>query len=529
MQELYYAKETFNHLMKMTHIVTIKNIYKHYYFRYIESTTIAVFLEMMCGYKENNIKRELTKTNKVVPSIAFDLNRTNAIYFYKKLTDFRAYVWGRDKDLASKNLKFISSCAYVMGLAGYHSYYRYEKVWITTSQPSYWWMVKKASLYEQLYSYQGRKIVKIRKPKPDEYVYDLDVPVSRNYVDAFGCVLLHNTDSVFVKSTEEQMKEEIDYINAVVIPEFLESVGCKTKEVKLEYDKGFKTLLLVTKKRYVGKLSLSKGRKVGNDLPPEIKGLETQRGDNIRYAQNLMREYIPRLIESDTKPIDIDKLLLEDCDDFFNTKHEVSEIEISQSVKSKPDDYKVKGPHVKVAEQMIADGMEFFPGMKVPYVIIKGEPTIHAIHASKYNGTIDKKYYWENKILPSITRLLDARFPGYPFSNFKSPGQITLDFSDDGVVKYKEPKMTIQKIVKPGTMKRRIPNATITITEEERSEIMGVIAEVAKAYRGDMPLVVIITTKEAEVTIRTNEYISTQGLLELKNMFPSLNISPNPL
>lgn len=342
-----------------------------------------------------------------------------------------------------------------------------------------------------------------------------------------------DTDSIFVKCSEEEMTNEIEYINSQFIPHMLRAVGCKDKDitVKLEYDKGFATLLLITKKRYVGRLSLAKGRRVSSDIEPEVKGLETQRSDQLRYGQELLRTFMKLLIEEGTNPSIIDQMLRDEADQFFTRELSVHELEIAESVKGHPDTYTIPTVAAKVARQMIEEGMEFFPGIKIPYIVLEHKPTIRAIHSSKFDGTCDRVYYWENRILPPIKRLLDVRFPDYPFNNFTSPGQMIIDFDRPTIErrKVRVPSMPKRTIRKPTGKRRRIPRANITIPATERTALIIQLARLLEQYPGEMPLTLHVDTGDALVTIRTEEKISSDGLKEISRLFPALIISPRPI
>jgi DNA polymerase elongation subunit (family B) len=347
-----------------------------------------------------------------------------------------------------------------------------------------------------------------------------------------------DTDSVFVKCSVEEMKAEIDDINEEFIPGLLYNVGCINNYVKLDFDKGFSTLLLITKKRYVGKLALAKGRIVSTDVDPEVKGLETQRSDQVRYGQNLLKLFMNMLIEVDCDPSIVDRMLRDEADKFFTKDLTIDEIEISESVKSYPEQYTVATPPVKVAQQMIDAGMEFFPGMKVPYIVLEHKPNITAIHSSLFDGTCDRKYYWEKRILPPILRLLEVRFPDYPFNSFTNPGQIIFNFSESNSPQRKrrvrQPTMVKRQIrrpsEKPQTRRVRTPNAMITVPNTERDSIIKAIADLVRLHQGAMPLnIIVITDDGAEVIIKTKEMVSREGLEEIAQRFPSLIITPKPI
>lgn len=361
------------------------------------------------------------------------------------------------------------------------------------------------------------------------------------YVEKCGYrVIYGDTDSLFIVCSPDNLRKELEYINGELIPTLLRNVGCKTCDVRMDYDKSFATLLLVSKKRYVGKLALHKGRVAPDDMEPEIKGLETQRSDQVRYSQKLLKKFMPLLIREDTSPNQIDEMLRDECDIFFKTDLRTDDIEITQSVQKHPEEYNPKTAVVKVAQKMIDDGKEFFRGMKVPIIVIeyKNNNAI-AIHSDEYEGRCDRKYYWEHKILPSLQRLLDARYPNFPFNSFKHPGQGIFNFdalpievatpkSKNRIRGVQPPTQEIKLPTSKVTQRRkRQPAAFITFPVASESQIIGV-AKLVHAYPGNMKLVLSLTVGKDEVVIPTDETISMEGLKEIKKIFPMLKINPNP-
>ena len=347
--------------------------------------------------------------------------------------------------------------------------------------------------------------------------------------------LYTDTDSVFVQCTIDQIKNELEYINKTYLPNLLNGFGCNICAAKLEFDKSFATLLLVTKKRYVGRLALSKGRPAPPDMEPEIKGIEVQRSDETRYGQRLLKEFIMMLIEKDCDPIQVERKLRIEGEKFYATTLTREELEITKSVSRKPEDYPSKPTAVKVAEQLIAEGEEFFIGMKIPYIVIEHDPYVKGIHADKYEGKYDKVYYWEHKILPPIQRLLDARFPKYPFKSFKNPNQMALDFfaEPEPCLTVRQPKVRIPKIMAqtiklPEEKKIRMPVAKITVEGTNPDVIKG-IARVAKVYPGKFKLKLDLKLGSGVTTIDTNDTISTEGLKEIEKLFPAVQIVPKPI
>jgi DNA polymerase elongation subunit (family B) len=338
-----------------------------------------------------------------------------------------------------------------------------------------------------------------------------------------------DTDSVFVQATVEQLKKELTNINNIFIPELLKSFYCREHSIIMDFDKGYKSLLIVTKKRYAGKLSFNKGREVPDDAKPEIKGLEVQRSDQIRYAQKLQTKYINLLLDPDIQPHDIDTYLHKDGEEFFTKELPIEEIEITEGVSKHPSTYKPKTPVVRVAEWLINEGYEFFVGMKIPYFVVADNPVVTGVHTSQYKGSCDRKYYWSKRILPPIKRLIDARFPNYSFGDFNEPRQGRFYFTSQA--KKTKVKKTKRKMVTKIKKKIRSPIATIIFDQkvEKTGGVSKAILRLAKSYPGKYKLKIIVRSDISDVIITTKEMISMECLSHVKKIFPFLEIDPKPI
>lgn len=349
-----------------------------------------------------------------------------------------------------------------------------------------------------------------------------------------------DTDSVFVKCSIQAMTSMLVEINGEFIPQLVNRSGCKVNTVKMEYDKGFKTLLIVTKKRYAGTLSLHKGRPAPADMKPEIKGLETQRSDIVRYAQRLQSKYITLLLDENVDPHVVDLALRKDGEEFYAATCDLESIVITKGISKHPSEYKPPTTASRIAQYLISSGHEFFVGMKIPYVVVAHKPNVIGIHADDYDGTFDRDYYWENLVLPPVLRLIESRFPNYQFSRFDKPLQGQFDFSN-AMVTQKVPKVIMaEKIVKkvkkivrsPAKIVRQVQEDvyTITIPESAGENAVKGIARMAKSFPGRYRLKLAINIPNlAEVGITTDQYVSMDCLREIAKLFTQVQISPNLL
>lgn len=250
----------------------------------------------------------------------------------------------------------------------------------------------------------------------------------------FTCIY-GDTDSFFaINASKTDMETFVDWCNKELYPRLLASVGCKPEHcaIKLAYEKQFKRLVMITKKRYAGVFEHYKGTQA-KPLPelgepfdkkrhskPEIKGLEFKRGDAIVLAQKLQEAIIMDLLRGVVSVEPYRKRLDEVLLHITKDPLPIEEVLLSKSLSKAPKDYHGLTPtgkdktvpvHVRVAEQLIAAGKEIGEGARVAYVVIDGSDGVNAIPAGDYVGEVDRYYYWENLIYPASQRVLEAAFP----------------------------------------------------------------------------------------------------------------------
>lgn len=296
-------------------------------------------------------------------------------------------------------------------------------------------------------------------------VYDLEVEGAHTFVDGVGRVLLHNTDSVFVTGDGDMFTKVVAKLNGTWKP-MLDRLSAQQCHLKLEFEKSFSRIVLVSAKRYIGRFSRYKG-KAASGAKIEVKGLEYKRGDTLALARDMQKELIDILM-GDVEPT------VEVCREFVAKWRErvlvgeltIDEIVLSQSVKAL-DEYSLrytsarcqggKGKnrctyvfatgttvlsgrlqkcpscgterkvttqpaHVRVARMLADRGEEIRPGTRVEYLIVsKAGEKIVAVPARDPGAIekIDRGYYWLTRIYSPTQRLLEAAFPEEDWAEVK--------------------------------------------------------------------------------------------------------------
>lgn len=112
--------------------------------------------------------------------------------------------------------------------------------------------------------------------------------------------VLADTDSNgFQGCTREEAAAFVGWCNEVLFPEMLAGKRCPRNSVKLSYEKAFRRLCIIVKKRYFAAWAHKDGTEAGVDSKPEIKGLEYKRGDSARMTRQLQKEIIYALLGFD--------------------------------------------------------------------------------------------------------------------------------------------------------------------------------------------------------------------------------------
>lgn len=109
-----------------------------------------------------------------------------------------------------------------------------------------------------------------------------------------------DTDSVsFSGATREEARAFVEYCNEQLFPTLLKPMCTPSYALKLAYEKSFRRICLVSKKRYFAMWAVQKGKEPLLESRPEVKGLEYKRGDQYRLTRYLQAEVINGLLGFD--------------------------------------------------------------------------------------------------------------------------------------------------------------------------------------------------------------------------------------
>jgi len=215
-------------------------------------------------------------------------------------------------------------------------------------------------------------------------------------------VIYSDTDSVFFQSPYKNLEEAIKFGEEVA--------GRFSKEgMSLEFERILEPFFSHgKKKRYVGKAIWPKEEIV-------IRGYETRRTDAFDWQSEALMEVFDAILNSKdekelkAKVISRAKKLIEMT---LNGEVPIEKLVISRSVRDF-ESYKDASrlAHVEVAKQIMAEGYEFIPGMKVSWIVVDARKTPQKvepyIEGKEFRSKPDYEYY-ARRVAMTLSRVLEV-------------------------------------------------------------------------------------------------------------------------
>ncbi len=224
-----------------------------------------------------------------------------------------------------------------------------------------------------------------------------------------GCKVIYgDTDSVFLKTqlTSLDEAEELGKRICKFVSDRLPGT------LELDFDKLFRTFLIMTKKRYAGWcFSKENGKWVDSII---TKGIETVRRDwcdLVSEAQQKVLEFI--LKKGDVKSAT--RYVQDIITKLKRNEIPLEKLTIVKSITKSLDEYEGVLPHVEVAKKIAKRNPARAPkiGDRVSFVIVAGNAMLSKRaedpeFVKENNLQLDWDYYLSNQILPAIERILNA-------------------------------------------------------------------------------------------------------------------------
>ncbi|MFH8108796.1 MAG: DNA polymerase domain-containing protein [Candidatus Aenigmatarchaeota archaeon] len=221
-------------------------------------------------------------------------------------------------------------------------------------------------------------------------------------------VIYGDTDSVMIKTDTQDIDKAIEI--GIEIANFLNEKF--EGKLRLKIENIFKTLLILTKKRYAG----WSFEKIDSQYKDEIvmKGIETVRRDWCDLVSET-QETVLNILLKEQNPKKAFSYFKEIVQKLQNDQIPLEKLVIIKGVSKRPEEYKGVQPHVELIKKMKKRGEKEIPsiGDRVGFVIIKGPQLISERaedpeYVKKHGLKIDSKYYIESQLLPPLERVFEA-------------------------------------------------------------------------------------------------------------------------
>lgn len=221
-------------------------------------------------------------------------------------------------------------------------------------------------------------------------------------------VIYGDTDSVMIKTNTQDVEKAIEIGNNIAnfLNEKFEG------KLKIKVENIFKTLLILTKKRYAG----WSFEKLDSTFKDEIvmKGIETVRRDWCDLVSET-QEAVLNILLKEQDPKKAFTYFKEVVQKLQNGEIPLEKLVIIKGISKRPDEYKGIQPHVELIKKMKRRGEANIPsiGERVGFVIVKGlqmvsERAESPEYVRKHGLKIDSRYYIESQLLPPLERIFEV-------------------------------------------------------------------------------------------------------------------------
>jgi len=184
--------------------------------------------------------------------------------------------------------------------------------------------------------------------------------------DNYDCKMIYgDIDSIFIEVDNVEKAIEIaDDISRDVNKYMLKNGAIKKGHFEITLDKFFSKLLLLKKKKYVGRVTYDGGPCKYTYL----KGLEAKRMDSPRAVREFQKDLIDMMIgDEDVETKELWKYINTYRKKFIKGEFD-QQMVVFKNVKKPIDEYENLPPHIRVAKRMEDDGIKVRVGDKIPYI-----------------------------------------------------------------------------------------------------------------------------------------------------------------
>lgn len=233
----------------------------------------------------------------------------------------------------------------------------------------------------------------------------------KHFNDRGYSVIYGDTDSVFVDTKGKilDLDEELKIFHESLKKE-LKIYNIEDVHIQLNFDKEYDGFILIEKKTYVGNVVNTEGKKSNYMY---ARGLDYVKKSTFSFASKKQKELIEYILKDPTFD-EVRSWMKSARDEFMTKEFSVKDLTLMQRVGRPLDTYKTKTPpaHVRLAKEIEASLGKVSRGTEIEYIVVNSKPgtpiEVKTVH--NFDGRYDKAYYWENKTLPTLNRILEPIF-----------------------------------------------------------------------------------------------------------------------
>ena len=229
-------------------------------------------------------------------------------------------------------------------------------------------------------------------------------------------VIYGDTDSIFfVVDDKEDIDAIVESINKK-LKKFLDTkFKLRNNIVFAKYEKNFRKMIMLDKKRYTGNLDWMDGKKIDKIF---TRGVETVKKNTIEYTRRRLNELIDMLVRKGKTEKQIKRWLKKVKNEVLNLDIKTEDLVIKTKITKPTHKYKSKPIHVRIAEKLINEGKILQPregkrswGESILYIVTQTKPKLDGVHIDEFDGKWDRRYYWDVQVYAPIMRILKAVWP----------------------------------------------------------------------------------------------------------------------
>jgi len=221
-------------------------------------------------------------------------------------------------------------------------------------------------------------------------------------------VIYGDTDSVMIEADTKDVDKAIEIgsqMAQLLNDKFEGKLRAKVENI-------FKTILILTKKRYVG----WSFEKVDSQFEDQVimRGIETVRRDWCDLIGETL-EKILHMILKEQNPQKAFAYFREIVQKLQDNQIPIEKLMITKGISKRPEQYRGTQPHIELVKKMKKRGEARVPtiGDRVNFVIVKGlqmisERAEDPEYVKKHKLKIDSRYYIESQLLPPLERVFEA-------------------------------------------------------------------------------------------------------------------------